>query len=140
MKANKITTIIISSAVLICLALLFKATLTGTSQVYLPSELPNQDLQRVRLAGRVTNDKVNYQVEPELKLEFFIKDPKNDNEKTVAVVYEGIKPDMFASGRDVILDGNFKNGIFEAVTLLTQCPSKYEPPKPGESYSKENQT
>ena len=49
---------------------------------------------------------------------------------TVPVVFNGVRPDMFAPGRDVIIDGNFANGTLEATKLLTQCPSKYEPPDP----------
>lgn len=42
------------------------------------------------------------------------------------VRYNGILPDMFADGRDVIVEGKVENGVFHARTLLTTCPSKYE--------------
>jgi cytochrome c-type biogenesis protein CcmE len=36
------------------------------------------------------------------------------------------KPDMFAAGRDVIVEGRLKrNGTIEARQVLTSCPSKY---------------
>ena len=48
----------------------------------------------------------------------------------IPVVYRGLRPDMFTSGRDVIIDGEFRDGVLTASSLLTQCPSKYEAPSP----------
>jgi cytochrome c-type biogenesis protein CcmE len=38
-------------------------------------------------------------------------------------------PDLFRTGRDVVVDGRLRNGVFVAVpnTLVTKCPSKYQP-------------
>jgi len=57
----------------------------------------------------------------------------------VAVVYRGLRPDMFSAGRDVIIDGSFEGGSVVANTLLTQCPSKYEAPSPEKKYGVNNQ-
>ncbi len=45
---------------------------------------------------------------------------------TLPVRYNGVLPDMFAAGRDVIVEGRVQSGVFHANTLLTTCPSKYE--------------
>jgi cytochrome c-type biogenesis protein CcmE len=45
---------------------------------------------------------------------------------SLPVRYNGILPDMFADGRDVIVEGKVEGGVFRANTLLTTCPSKYE--------------
>ena len=47
----------------------------------------------------------------------------------VPVVYRGTVPDLFRTGRDVVVDGRLRNGVFVAVpdTLVTKCPSKYSP-------------
>lgn len=45
---------------------------------------------------------------------------------TLPVEFNGILPDMFAEGRDVIVEGSVTGGVFTANTLLTTCPSKYE--------------
>ncbi len=45
---------------------------------------------------------------------------------SLPVRYNGILPDMFADGRDVIVEGKVEGGVFHAKTLLTTCPSKYE--------------
>jgi hypothetical protein len=49
----------------------------------------------------------------------------------IRVVYRGSVPDLFAPGRDVVLQGRLRDGIFAAVpgSLVTQCPSKYAPKK-----------
>jgi cytochrome c-type biogenesis protein CcmE len=38
-------------------------------------------------------------------------------------------PDLFKTGRPVVVDGRLRNGVFVAVpgSLLTKCPSKYSP-------------
>jgi cytochrome c-type biogenesis protein CcmE len=49
----------------------------------------------------------------------------------VPVVYKGSVPDMFRSGRDILVQGELRNGTFIAVpgTMKTKCPSKYTPKK-----------
>jgi cytochrome c-type biogenesis protein CcmE len=46
---------------------------------------------------------------------------------TLAVEYTGVVPDMFAEGRDVIVEGEYIDGVLQAKTVMTSCPSKYEP-------------
>jgi cytochrome c-type biogenesis protein CcmE len=50
---------------------------------------------------------------------------------SVPVVYKGSVPDLFKTGREVVVDGKLRNGVFVAVpnTLVTKCPSKYSPKK-----------
>jgi len=60
-------------------------------------------------------------------LRFQIRDVKGTT--SVPVVYKGSVPDLFRSGRDVVVDGKLRGGVFVAVpnTLVTKCPSKYQP-------------
>ena len=62
-------------------------------------------------------------------LRFRLRDPKGA--ATLAVVYTGSVPDLFRTGREVIVDGHLRNGKLVAVpnTLVTKCPSKYAPQK-----------
>ncbi len=137
---NKLFLSIIAVFVVLSALLLFQASKAGTSVVMLPTEVlakanQEQTLSRIRVAGRVADAEVNYIVEPNFELKFFIENPPKPGVESqagiLAVVYQGIKPDMFAPGRDVIIDGEFRGGTLYASKLLTQCPSKYEPPKPG---------
>ena len=45
----------------------------------------------------------------------------------VRVVYHGTVPDLFKVGRDVLVKGEFRGGVFVATrdSLVTKCPSKY---------------
>ena len=94
----------------------------------------------LRLAGRVSEDSIDWdpmsldlafgmeptpaiqEIHPERELVVLPKDAV----RTLRVQYNGILPDMFAEGRDVIVEGKVREGVMEADTLLTTCPSKYE--------------
>ena len=62
-------------------------------------------------------------------LRFTIRDPKGTAH--VPVLYKGTVPDLFQSGRDVLVEGRMQNGVFVAQpgSLMTKCPSKYSPKK-----------
>lgn len=129
---NKVFISLIAVFLVLVVGLLMRASTSAVSSVYLPSQIEeNSELSRVRMAGRVADREIRYQLEPKIKLEFSLRDKDSESSRVVPVVYEGIKPDMFAVGRDVILDGDIRSGTFYASKLLTQCPSKYEAPKPG---------
>jgi len=51
-----------------------------------------------------------------------------DSANSIAIKYHGTIPDMFAEDIDVVVQGKFDpvSGVFNAHTLLTSCPSKYE--------------
>lgn len=132
---NKLFISLVLVFVVIAGALVFQASQEGTSAVVLPSDLAarsSESLSRIRVGGRVAALPVEYKVEPSIELRFSIEDPGSNPESkrpgTIPVVYNGIKPDMFATGRDVIIDGDFSGGTLTANKLLTQCPSKYEAP------------
>jgi len=53
-----------------------------------------------------------------------------EGEESLAVVYQGVVPDTFKVGGDVVVEGYLdSSGIFQANTILTKCPSKYVPKK-----------
>jgi cytochrome c-type biogenesis protein CcmE len=110
----------------------YQATKSAASAVFIPSALKesSKDIQRIRVAGKVANAPIDYQTDPNMKLTFNLRDTDKPDSEGVPVIYLGLKPDMFAVGRDVIIDGDFIGGTVQATNLLTQCPSKYEPPTP----------
>lgn len=95
-------------------------------------------MDRVRLGARVSEGSILYQTEPELLLRFKVHDILEPGAH-IGVVYHGIMPDTMAPGRDVILEGAFDGQVLKATSLLTQCPSKYVPPDPGETSLSESQ-
>lgn len=50
--------------------------------------------------------------------------------KNLTVAYQGIVPDAFKTGNQLMVEGRLDPaGIFQAQTIITKCPSKYEPAK-----------
>jgi cytochrome c-type biogenesis protein CcmE len=80
----------------------------------------------VRVAGRVKDGSVEKKTSTNgTELEFVLTDFKKTG--GVKVFYTGILPDMFAEGRDVIVEGKYaRDGVLRAQTVMTSCPSKYE--------------
>ncbi len=82
--------------------------------------------ESVRVAGRVKDGTVQWDAKT-LDLAFVLGDFDASTPISVPVKYNGLLPDMFAEGRDVIVEGRYTGtGVFQAHTVLTSCPSKYE--------------
>ncbi len=84
----------------------------------------------IRLGARMTEDPIVKSVDANKKFSFYVRDITNPGDKKLLIESEQTIPDTLRSGRDVILEGNFDGEKFVAKNLMTQCPSKYEPPKP----------
>jgi cytochrome c-type biogenesis protein CcmE len=129
--------ILIGIALVAAILLIVNGVKNTASLVFVPSQMltsatSSSNLSRIRLAGRVSTQPIDYKTEPNIELRFTVDDPPGYSTGSIPVVYHGLKPDMFQSGRDVIIDGAFKDGVLVASSLLTQCPSKYEPPSPSD--------
>jgi cytochrome c-type biogenesis protein CcmE len=91
----------------------------------------------LRIAGRVQDGTVQWDAQ-KLSLQFTLGGFPNEDGSAPAVEvtplpirFQGILPDMFAAGRDVIVEGTYNaDATFVATTILTSCPSKYEPEAP----------
>ena len=44
----------------------------------------------------------------------------------IPVAFQGILPDMFAEGREVVVEARYQDGSLAAKQIMTSCPSKYE--------------
>jgi cytochrome c-type biogenesis protein CcmE len=121
--------IALSIAAVLAVFLLYTSIAGGTPSVK-PSELAGQ-AGAVSLVGRVVGRPTGDAHAGGLR--FRLRDVKDTSGATVPVVYTGSVPDLFASGRDIVVDGTLKNGTFVAApgTMVTKCPSKYTsgPPK-----------
>lgn len=76
-----------------------------------------------RLDGRVATGSIVYnQKVPQL---FF---QMTDGKEVVGVVYDGLMPDAFGDGREVVVEGTYDHSrrALHATKLVTKCPSKYE--------------
>jgi len=109
--------------------------------------------QMIRVAGRVQPEAIGWDANS-LTLSFAIAQPPLDPGQsssqpqltpalaTAPVIFRVIsrgepKPDMFAAGRDVIVEGRLGPGnMIEARQVLTSCPSKYVPKDPAKDPGK----
>jgi cytochrome c-type biogenesis protein CcmE len=98
--------------------------------------------QMLRIAGRVMPGSIEWDPSS-LTLKFAItQPPAAEGQPAVTTVAAGglahvrftitsqgqPKPDMFAAGRDVIVEGLLmRDGTIQARQVLTSCPSKYKP-------------
>ena len=89
-----------------------------------PSQLPGHT-GRVSLVGKVAGPATGDAHAG--GLHFVLRD--RNGMTSVPVVYTGSVPDLFKTGREVVVDGKLRGGVFVAVpnTLVTKCPSKYTP-------------
>ncbi len=99
----------------------------GSAYYYTVSELTEQGSsiygENVRLNGQVAPGSVQQETVGRT-LKFTI----TDEAESLPVLYQGIVPDNFKVGNDVVVEGYFgSDGIFQAHTLMAKCPSKYVP-------------
>lgn len=76
-----------------------------------------------RLDGQVAVGSIVYdQKVPQLAFQM------TDGKDVVGVVYNGLMPDAFGEGREVVVEGTYNHSMrtLNASKLVTKCPSKYE--------------
>jgi cytochrome c-type biogenesis protein CcmE len=77
--------------------------------------------QAVRVEGVVQRGSIQHD-EATQQLSFII----SDGQQSLAVVYAGVVPDIFNAGIQVVVEGHYRGrSPFQALTLLTRCPSKF---------------
>jgi cytochrome c-type biogenesis protein CcmE len=114
----------LSVAAVLAVFLIYTSVVSRTTPSIRPSQLTGHT-ERVSLAGVVVSKPSG---DPHAGgLRFQLRDVKGT--AAVPVVYKGTVPDLFRTNRDVVVDGQLRNGVFIAVpnTLVTKCPSKYAP-------------
>ena len=85
--------------------------------------MPSEKLKSARLFGVAADDIVR--PENGLGASFTLLDLEHP-EKGIRVHYRGVLPDTFDKGAEVIVEGRMEGADFNAKTLMTKCPSKYE--------------
>jgi cytochrome c-type biogenesis protein CcmE len=119
--------IALSVAAVLAIFLLYTSFAGGTLRAVKPSQLRGTT-DKVELTGIVLGPVTGDPYGP-TGLHFRLRDRSGNT--TVPVVYTGTKPDLFRTGREVYLHGRLRNGVFvgERNSLVTRCPSKYQPAK-----------
>jgi cytochrome c-type biogenesis protein CcmE len=88
--------------------------------------------QTVRVAGFVSPNGL-VRDDATQSVRFVITDSATSATPTMAVVYKGIVPDAFKPGAQVVVEGTYAQGAFQASTVLAKCPSKFQAATPGAS-------
>jgi len=113
----------LSAAVLLAGALVY-TSFTASTEASTPSDVlaSAEPGRSYELTGKVAKDSVQRDGD---RLKFAIRD--RDGTASVPVVYEGVVPDPFREGREVIVSGELQKGTFvaERDSLVTKCPSKF---------------
>ena len=100
----------------------------GTPQIQ-PSDLGRHAGEDILLVGTVvgpvTGDSHNG------GMRFVLEDDRGTNSARTRIVYTGSVPDLFRTGRHIVVEGTLRRGTFVAKpnSLVTKCPSKYTPAK-----------
>jgi cytochrome c-type biogenesis protein CcmE len=81
--------------------------------------------QVIRIGGLVENNSVQRATDS-LKIRFNV----TDNQKVVALQYEGILPDLFREGQGIVAIGKLQDdGSFTATEVLAKHDENYMPPQ-----------
>lgn len=102
---------------------------TASQQVSIREMLalgPALEGQYLLTEGTLLQDTVQWDSR-KIELRFSLADFE-EPDKLLPVVYQGIKPDNFSEGTQVVVEGYYdpQTGVFKAEKLQTKCPSKYE--------------
>ena len=118
----------LTAAVLLATALIY-TSFNSATEARTPSQvLAAEPGGSYELTGKVVEGSIRRSGD---ELRFQIRD--RDGAASVPVVYAGTVPDPFREGREVIVTGEMRDGTFvaERDSLITRCPSKFEPDDQG---------
>jgi cytochrome c-type biogenesis protein CcmE len=93
---------------------------------YSPSDLKAKTVapdHRVRIGGLVVKESLSHRPDGR-RISFRVTDGATD----IAVVYEGLLPDLFREGQGVVAEGKLRaDGVFAAATVLAKHDENYMP-------------
>jgi cytochrome c-type biogenesis protein CcmE len=79
----------------------------------------------VKVRGLVVDGSVQRQTEGAV-MNFTVVD--GDAVTRLPVVYQGVVPDTFSEGIEVVVEGSLnQDGVFRAEAIMPKCPSRYTP-------------
>lgn len=119
----------IAAAVLVCAVgyLMYTSTQSTSASFFdtvseLDARSDSIDGELVRVGGDVVEESIEIDsVAGPVYFEI------TDGENELAVVYDGQVPDIFDEHIQAVVEGTYhKDGVFEADTVLTKCPSRFE--------------
>ena len=124
-RKRKLRLVLALSVALLLAGALVYTSFSASTEASTPSDVvaSSEPGRSYELTGKVVKDSVRREHD---ELRFAIRD--RDGATSVPVVYEGVVPDPFREGREVIVSGEVdERGTFvaERDSLVTKCPSKF---------------
>ena len=102
---------------------------------YGPSDLAGKAIgpdRRIRIGGLVEQHSLTRSAGGR-EIGFRVTDGKT----TIAVVYDGVLPDLFREGQGVVAEGRLRrDGVFAATSVLAKHDEKYMPPEVADALKK----
>jgi cytochrome c-type biogenesis protein CcmE len=119
-RKRRIRLVVALGAALALAAALVYTSFSASTEASKPSQI--EEGRSYQLTGKVVKGSVSRDGD---QLRFRIRD--RDGAESVPVRYAGVVPDPFREGREVIVDGELRDGTFvaERDSLVTKCPSKF---------------
>ena len=81
-----------------------------------------EQAERIRLGGLVADESIKLDENNYMSCNFDLQ----EGEAILRVHFVGVRPDLFKNGAEVIVEGIYMNGVFDADILQTKCASRYE--------------
>jgi cytochrome c-type biogenesis protein CcmE len=111
----------------IAIGIMFSVSSANLTYYYTPSEVLTATEQlsseRIRVMGLVAPGSVRWMA-AETRLTFRLVDEQNGS---ISVAYDGVRPDMFKEGQGVVVEGRLsKTGPFQASALLVKHNEEYK--------------
>jgi cytochrome c-type biogenesis protein CcmE len=129
-RKRKVRLVVALSAALVLAGTLLYTSFASATDAKTPSQVlaagPNAGTSQ--MTGKVVPGSISHQG---ATLVFKVRDRKGG--AALPVHYTGTVPDPFRDGREVIVTGTLRNGVFmgERNSLVTKCPSKFQNSKSG---------
>jgi cytochrome c-type biogenesis protein CcmE len=123
-RKRKIRLVVALGAAVLLAAALVYTSFSASTEAKQPSELVNAAPGgSYDLTGKVVPGSIEHEGD---SLRFRVAD-RDDPSQSIPVTYSGTVPDPFRGGREIVLTGSVRDGIFEGErdTLVTKCPSKF---------------
>ena len=125
-RKRKIRLVVALSAAVVLAGALLYTSFGSAATALTPSQAlaKGGDGSTYELTGKVVPGSIQHRSGD--KLLFRVRD--RTGARSVPVAYEGLVSDTFRAGREIIVTGKLRNGVFqgERDTLTTKCPSKFQ--------------
>ena len=129
-RKRKVRLVVALGAALVLAGTLLYTSFASATDAKTPSQVlaAGSGAGTYEMTGKVVPGSITHQG---ATLVFQVRDRKGT--RALLVHYTGTVPDPFRDGREVIVTGSLRNGVFigERNSLVTKCPSKFQNSKSG---------